>query len=234
MRCNALALYVAGAGRSAGARSYEAAGAKLIGPRGGALVRGALVVLLFGSLVSLQIIIADLVQPIVETAVFHQHRSAPGDSRAAAAAAGTANVGNTTINATGGGGGESPWAFVASRGFITACSFAVVYPLTLARSVSALSGASSAAFVILLAVATTLVVRFVQAGAVIDPSVRLTNWEHPSGIALALPIVVSTTKPFECLPPMHRYPRPTHHAPSCAVGPRKRDSNIQHTAEAYA
>ena len=130
----------------------------------------------------MQIIIADLVQPIVETAVLHQHRAAPGDNahvKAAAAAAeavaraaAVINSGNAT-GGTGGGGGasggvgggfDSPWAFVATRGFITACSFAVVYPLTLARSVSALGAASSAAFVILLAVAAALVVRFLQVG----------------------------------------------------------------------
>ena len=54
-----------GAARSARADSYEAVGTALLGPRGGALVRVSLVVLLFGSLVSLQIIIADLVAPVV-------------------------------------------------------------------------------------------------------------------------------------------------------------------------
>ena len=54
-----------GAARSARADSYEAVGTALLGPRGGALVRVSLVVLLFGSLVSLQIIIADLVVPVV-------------------------------------------------------------------------------------------------------------------------------------------------------------------------
>ena len=53
-----------GAARSARADSYEAVGTALLGPRGGALVRVSLVVLLFGSLVSLQIIIADLVAPV--------------------------------------------------------------------------------------------------------------------------------------------------------------------------
>ena len=59
-----------GAARSARADSYEATGAALLGPRGGALVRVSLVVLLFGSLVSLQIIVADLVAPVVRAALY--------------------------------------------------------------------------------------------------------------------------------------------------------------------
>ena len=59
-----------GAARSARADSYEATGAALLGPRGGALVRVSLVVLLFGSLVSLQIIVADLVAPVVQAALY--------------------------------------------------------------------------------------------------------------------------------------------------------------------
>jgi hypothetical protein len=46
-----------------------------------------------------------------------------------------------------------------------------------------------AAFVILLAVATALVARFAQSGAVIHPSVQATNFQQPGLIALALPVV---------------------------------------------
>jgi amino acid permease len=59
-----------GAARSARADSYEATGAALLGPRGGALVRVSLVVLLFGSLVSLQIIVADLLAPVAQAALY--------------------------------------------------------------------------------------------------------------------------------------------------------------------
>ena len=58
-------LFVVYAARSARARSYEEAARALLGPTGGACVEVALIALVYGSLVSLQIIVADQVQPVV-------------------------------------------------------------------------------------------------------------------------------------------------------------------------
>ena len=62
-------LFIVGAARSARANSYEDAARALLGPTGGACVEIALVCLVYGSLVSLQIIIADQVQPVASAAL---------------------------------------------------------------------------------------------------------------------------------------------------------------------
>ena len=105
-------LFIVGAARSARANSYEDAARALLGPTGGACVEIALVCLVYGSLVSLQIIIADQVQPVASAAL----ANAP----------------------------HLPH-FIAERWFITCVSTALVYPMTLAKSLSALAYATTAA-----------------------------------------------------------------------------------------
>jgi amino acid permease len=66
---------LARAARSTDARTYEQTVTNVVGPTGGKVVRVCLVVLLFGTLVSLQIIAADLAAPVVEAAMY---KSRPG------------------------------------------------------------------------------------------------------------------------------------------------------------
>ena len=61
---------LARAARSTDARTYEQTVTNVVGPTGGKVVRVCLVVLLFGTLVSLQIIAADLAAPVVEAAMY--------------------------------------------------------------------------------------------------------------------------------------------------------------------
>ena len=66
---------LARAARSTDARTYEQTVTNVVGKTGGKVVRVCLVVLLFGTLVSLQIIAADLAAPVVEAAMY---KSRPG------------------------------------------------------------------------------------------------------------------------------------------------------------
>ena len=61
---------LARAARAVDARTYEQTVTRVVGPTGGKVVRVCLVVLLFGTLVSLQIIAADLAAPVVEAAMY--------------------------------------------------------------------------------------------------------------------------------------------------------------------
>ena len=125
-------LFIVGAARSARANSYEDAARALLGPTGGACVEIALVCLVYGSLVSLQIIIADQVQPVASAALANAPHLLPH--------------------------------FIAERWFITCVSTALVYPMTLAKSLSALASATTAAFFVLLFVAGAVVAEFGKKG----------------------------------------------------------------------
>ena len=150
-------LFIVGAARSARANSYEDAARALLGPTGGACVEIALVCLVYGSLVSLQIIIADQVQPVASAAL----ANAP----------------------------HLPH-FIAERWFITCVSTALVYPMTLAKSLSALASATTAAFFVLLFVAGAVVAEFGEKGWISDPSVvAVETSKGATPCALALPVV---------------------------------------------
>ena len=150
-------LFIVGAARSARANSYEDAARALLGPTGGACVEIALVCLVYGSLVSLQIIIADQVQPVASAAL----ANAP----------------------------HLPH-FIAERWFITCVSTALVYPMTLAKSLSALASATTAAFFVLLFVAGAVVAEFGKKGWIPDPSVvAVETSKGATPCALALPVV---------------------------------------------
>ena len=62
---------LARAARTVDARTYEQTVTRVVGPTGGFVVRICLCGLLFGTLVSLQIIAADLAAPVVEAAMYH-------------------------------------------------------------------------------------------------------------------------------------------------------------------
>ena len=150
-------LFIVGAARSARANSYEDAARALLGPTGGACVEIALVCLVYGSLVSLQIIIADQVQPVASAAL----ANAP----------------------------HLPH-FIAERWFITCVSTALVYPMTLAKSLSALASATTAAFFVLLFVAGAVVAEFGKKGWIPDASVvAVETSKGATPCALALPVV---------------------------------------------
>ena len=137
---------------------------------------------------SLQIIIADLAQPVVETAV-RFHASPQSETSSNVTVDGPRSSSSSFYTHPSSSFSPKWAAIVSSRAFITTCSLATVYPLTLAKSVSALGAASSAAFVILFGVAAALVVRFAQAGAPVGPGVTPANFDHPAAVALALPVV---------------------------------------------
>ena len=62
---------IARAARAVDARTYEQTVTRVVGPTGGKTLRICLCVLLFGTLVSLQIIAADLAAPVVESLMYH-------------------------------------------------------------------------------------------------------------------------------------------------------------------
>ena len=171
------------AARLVGAKTYEAAGEALLGPRGGALVRVSLVVLLFGSLVSLQIIVADELTPVAE-ALLVDPRVANRHHAAGALAGGGANA--TSPSAP-----FSPPArpFFATREGVTLASFAATFPMTLAPDVRSLAAASTAAFAVLLFVGGVAVRAFAEDGFAVASDVRATAFDRPAGVALAVPVV---------------------------------------------
>ena len=171
------------AARLVGAKTYEAAGEALLGPRGGALVRVSLVVLLFGSLVSLQIIVADELTPVAE-ALLVDPRVANRHHAAGALAGGGANA--TSPSAP-----FSPPArpFFATREGLTLASFAATFPMTLAPDVRSLAAASTAAFAVLLFVGGVAVRAFAEDGFAVASDVRATAFDRPAGVALAVPVV---------------------------------------------
>jgi amino acid permease len=171
------------AARLVGEKTYEAAGEALLGPRGGALVRVSLVVLLFGSLVSLQIIVADELTPVAE-ALLVDPRVANRHHAAGALAGGGANA--TSPSAP-----FSPPArpFFATREGVTLASFAATFPMTLAPDVRSLAAASTAAFAVLLFVGGVAVFAFAEDGFAVASDVRATAFDRPSGVALAVPVV---------------------------------------------
>lgn len=159
-------LFVVYAARSARARSYEEAARALLGPTGGACVEVALIALVYGSLVSLQIIVADQVQPVVRE-VLASHGSRDGSHEV------------------------SGWyAVVGERWFITCVSLAFVYPMTLARSLTALASATTAAFFVLLFVAGALVSELAKKDWIPAPDVvAFETSRGATPCALALPVV---------------------------------------------
>ena len=74
---------LARAARTVDARTYEQTVTRVVGPTGGFVVRICLCVLLFGTLVSLQIIAADLAAPVVEAAMYHDKTGGFWSSRLA-------------------------------------------------------------------------------------------------------------------------------------------------------
>ena len=74
---------LARAARTVDARTYEQTVTRVVGPTGGFVVRICLCVLLFGTLVSLQIIAADLAAPVVEAVMYHDKTGGFWSSRLA-------------------------------------------------------------------------------------------------------------------------------------------------------
>jgi amino acid permease len=74
---------LARAARTVDARTYEQTVTRVVGPTGGFVVRICLCVLLFGTLVSLQIIAADLAAPVVEAVMYHDNTGGFWSSRLA-------------------------------------------------------------------------------------------------------------------------------------------------------
>ena len=194
-------LFVVYAARSARARSYEEAARALLGPTGGACVEVALIALVYGSLVSLQIIVADQVQPVVRE-VLASHGSRDGSHEV------------------------SGWyAVVGERWFITCVSLAFVYPMTLARSLTALASATTAAFFVLLFVAGALASEFAKKGWIPAPDVVAveTSRGATGRCALALPVVaMAYACHFNVVAVDRELPR-TRRGKACAA-------NVIHTA----
>jgi len=155
-------LFLVGAARSARADSYEETCARLLGPNGEKLCRGALCVLIYGSLVSSQIIVADLASPSISAWI-----AGFGDAKIA-----------------------SSLEWLGDRRCIAAATLAAVYPLVLARSLSSLRSATSAAFLVIVAVVVAVAVAFATSDDAVDASVvASTVATRPGAIALALPVM---------------------------------------------
>ena len=186
-------LFVVYAARSARARSYEEAARALLGPTGGACVEVALIALVYGSLVSLQIIVADQVQPVV-LGVLDNYSSHTHDE-------------------------VSGFAFVGERWFITCVSLAFVYPMTLARSLTALASATTAAFFVLLFVAGALASEFAKKGWIPAPDVVAveTSRGATGRCALALPVVAMAYACHFNVVAVDRELPPTRRGKACAA-----------------
>ena len=184
-------LFVVYAARSARARSYEEAARALLGPTGGACVEVALIALVYGSLVSLQIIVADQVQPVVLGVL--ENCSSHDDE-------------------------VFGFAFVGERWFITCVSLAFVYPMTLARSLAALASATTAAFFVLLFVSGALVSELAKKDWI--PAADVVAVETSRGAtpcALALPVVAMAYACHFNVVAVDRELPPTRRGKACAA-----------------
>ena len=184
-------LFVVYAARSARARSYEEAARALLGPTGGACVEVALIALVYGSLVSLQIIVADQVQPVVLGVL--ENCSSHDDE-------------------------VFGFAFVGERWFITCVSLAFVYPMTLARSLAALASATTAAFFVLLFVSGALVSELAKKDWIPAPDVVAVETSRgATPCALALPVVAMAYACHFNVVAVDRELPPTRRGKACAA-----------------
>ena len=184
-------LFVVYAARSARARSYEEAARALLGPTGGACVEVALIALVYGSLVSLQIIVADQVQPVVLGVL--ENCSSHDDE-------------------------VFGFAFVGERWFITCVSLAFVYPMTLARSLTALASATTAAFFVLLFVSGALVSELAKKDWIPAPDVVAVETSRgATPCALALPVVAMAYACHFNVVAVDRELPPTRRGKACAA-----------------
>ena len=184
-------LFVVYAARSARARSYEEAARALLGPTGGACVEVALIALVYGSLVSLQIIVADQVQPVVLGVL--ENCSSHDDE-------------------------VFGFAFVGERWFVTCVSLAFVYPMTLARSLAALASATTAAFFVLLFVSGALVSELAKKDWIPAPDVVAVETSRgATPCALALPVVAMAYACHFNVVAVDRELPPTRRGKACAA-----------------